>query len=265
MRCECRSDVRGHKLVVQVRGNGEFMTGEVKQGRQLAELARAVSRVGQLGARVSKLVEEGVNHGVDGRIALCGGILEQAGNEVNCVGVGLAENLVEGMGLDLRKLVLHIVGVHGSNLFTSWCSQHFNDLHQLIDSRLAREERLAKHQFSHDATGRPNIDLGGIICCTKNQLGGTVVSRADVRHIGLVLDQYLCTTEITELEDATVRVEEEVLRLDVSVANALRVDVGESPEELVNVQLDLKDRHRCLHLVEESGRTVDSLGNKLLN
>lgn len=49
------------------------------------------------------------------------------------------------------------------------------------------------------------------------------------------------------------------------MADALGVDVRQSPEQLVDVQLDLEDRHGRLHLVEESGGTVDSLGNELLD
>jgi hypothetical protein len=46
------------------------------------------------------------------------------------------------------------------------------------------------------------------------------------------------------------------------VADALRVDVRERSEELVDVQLDFKNRHDGLHLVEVAGRTVDGFRNK---
>ena len=36
------------------------------------------------------------------------------------------------------------------------------------------------------------------------------------------------------------------------MADSLRMDVCERPEELVNVKLDLKNRHGRLHLVEVS-------------
>lgn len=42
------------------------------------------------------------------------------------------------------------------------------------------------------------------------------------------------------------------MRLDVTMADALRVDVGERSEELVGIQLDLEDGHRRLQLAEVS-------------
>jgi hypothetical protein len=41
------------------------------------------------------------------------------------------------------------------------------------------------------------------------------------------------------------------------------VDVGEGAEELVDVELDFKDRHDCLQLVEVARGTVDGFGNEL--
>jgi hypothetical protein len=47
------------------------------------------------------------------------------------------------------------------------------------------------------------------------------------------------------------------------MADALRVDVGERAEQLVDVELDLEDGHDRLHLVEVARGAVDSLGHKL--
>lgn len=49
------------------------------------------------------------------------------------------------------------------------------------------------------------------------------------------------------------------------MADALRVYVGESSEELVCVQLDLEDGHGGLHLVEVARGAVDGLGDVLLD
>ena len=43
------------------------------------------------------------------------------------------------------------------------------------------------------------------------------------------------------------------------MADALRVYVCEGTEELVDVELDFKNWHGCLHLVEISGCSVDGL------
>lgn len=47
--------------------------------------------------------------------------------------------------------MLHVVGVHGPDLITRGCSENFDDLDQLVDARLAGEERLPKHEFGHHA------------------------------------------------------------------------------------------------------------------
>lgn len=125
------------------------------------------------------------------------------------------------------------------------------------DSRLGKRKRLATQV----------VELTNLCCVVgraEDELRRSVVSRADVRDIGLILHQNLGATEIAQLEYAGGRVEKQVLRLDVAVAYALRMNVGQRSEKLVDVQLDLEDRHGRLHLVEESRGSVDSLGNKLL-
>lgn len=119
------------------------------------------------------------------------------------------------------------------------------------------------------AQGRMEVgmhtNLGCVVGGAKDELGGSVVAGADVGDVGLVLHQDLGAAKVAKLEDTGVGIEKQVLRLDVAVADALRVDVGQSAEELVNVQLDLEDWHCRLHLVEETGRSVDRLRHKLLN
>ncbi len=63
--------------------------------------------------------------------------------------------------------------------------------------------------------------LGCVICCTEDQLGCPVVARADVGHIGLVLYQYLGAAKVAQLQHAGAGVEQKVLRLDVTMADAL--------------------------------------------
>lgn len=65
--------------------------------------------------------------------------------------------LAERVRLDLWELVLHVVGVHGADLIAGGCSQHLDDLYQLVNARLAWEKRLSEHQLCHDATCRPDI------------------------------------------------------------------------------------------------------------
>lgn len=175
--------------------------------------------------------------------------------------------LVERVRLDLGELMLHVVGVHGANLFPRWCSQNLDDFHQLIDSGLAGEERLPQHELRHNASGGPDIywgvslglpggmehphtDFGGVIGRAENQFGRPIVAGADVRYIRLILDQDFSGPKVTEFEDSGGRVQQQVLGFDISVADPLGVDVGQGPEELIDIELDLYHGHGGLHLVE---------------
>ena len=66
-------------------------------------------------------------------------------------------DFVEGVRLDLRKLVLHIIGIHCPNLLSGWGTEHFNDFHKLINARLPGEQWLSKHKLCHYATRRPYV------------------------------------------------------------------------------------------------------------
>ena len=49
------------------------------------------------------------------------------------------------MRLDLWKLVLHIIRIHGLDLLSRRSAEHFDDFDELVDPAFAREEGLAEH------------------------------------------------------------------------------------------------------------------------
>jgi hypothetical protein len=68
-----------------------------------------------------------------------------------------AAHLVEGVGFNLWELVLHVVGIHGPNLVAGRRAEDLDDLDELVDARLAGEQRLAEHELGHDAAGGPHV------------------------------------------------------------------------------------------------------------
>jgi len=62
-------------------------------------------------------------------------------------------NLDEWVGLNLRKLVFHVVGIHRLDLLPCGRSQNLDNFHQLVDATLSREQGLAEHQLGHDTPG----------------------------------------------------------------------------------------------------------------
>lgn len=173
------------------------------------------------------------------------------------------EHLDERMRPNLRELVLHIVGVHRLDLVARRGTQYLDDLDELINARLAREEWLAEHELCHDTSSRPHVNVGGVVCRTKDEFGCAVVSRANVRDVWLVLHQDLGRAKVAELEDSGVGVEKEVLGLDVAVTDADRVDVCQGSQELVHVQLDLEHWDNLLELGVVPKGAVDGFGDKL--
>lgn len=73
----------------------------------------------------------------------------------------------------------------------------------------------------------PLTNVGSVIRCAEDEFRGAVVSRTNVRHVGLSLDQDLGRTEITQFEHTCRWVQQQVLRLDVAVTDADRMNVGE--------------------------------------
>lgn len=95
-------------------------------------------------------------------------------------------------------------------------------------------------------------NLGGVVGSTEDEFRSAVIARADVRDVGLICDQDFGATKITELEYASIRIKQKILRFDISMTDALRVDIRKGAEELVDVYLDLENGHGSLHLVKEA-------------
>ena len=71
------------------------------------------------------------------------------------------------------------------------------------------------------------------------------------------------TAKVTQFENPTVRIKQEVLWLDVTVADAIGVNVGQGPEELVHVQLDEGDGDGLLLLTVLPCHLVNGLWDVL--
>jgi hypothetical protein len=68
-------------------------------------------------------------------------------------------------------------------------------------------------------------DACGIVSRTKDELRRSIVPRADVADVGFTRDEDLCAAKVAELEDTGRGVEEEILGLDIAMADANRMDV----------------------------------------
>ena len=147
------------------------------------------------------------------------------------------------------------------NLIFSWRAEYLDNFDKLVDSGLAWEKWLANEKLRNDAANRPDINSWCVVSSSKNEFRCPIVTRADVRNVYFALDKALCRTEIANLKSMALRVYKQVLRLDVAVTVAERVDVRERTETLIGVQFDEENGHRLLHLVVVLEDAVDRLRN----
>ena len=67
------------------------------------------------------------------------------------VGLSGAEYFPPLVCFDCGELELRVVRVHGVNLISTWCAQHFDDFYKLVDTRISGKQRLSEEELSDDA------------------------------------------------------------------------------------------------------------------
>ena len=139
---------------------------------------------------------------------------------------------------DIRKLPGIVVRIHPPHLLVRRRPQHLDDLDHLSHVVLAREQRGARQKLGHDARHAPDVHRHRVVRRAEDQLRRAVVARADVADVGLVGGQALRAAEVADLDHVCLGIDEHVLRFDVAVADAARVDVGEAFKHLVGIQLE---------------------------
>lgn len=130
-------------------------------------------------------------------------------------------------------------GCHTWPVCLGRCSEHAENLEDLVNLRVAREERLASSHLCEDASDRPHVDTRTVLASTEQDLGRPVPESDNFVSIGTERDTECAgETKITNLEVA-VAVDEEVLWLEIAVEDSVRVAVFDTLEELECELLDL--------------------------
>lgn len=80
------------------------------------------------------------------------------------------------------------------------------------------------------------------------------MSLSDVRSV---------PSKITKLQNSGDGVQKQVLRLDVTMADAQGMNIGQASEQLVHVELDLEHRHSLLDLGVVARGTIHGFGDVL--
>mmetsp|Transcript_58256 Transcript_58256/g.102476 ORF Transcript_58256/g.102476 Transcript_58256/m.102476 type:complete len:215 (-) Transcript_58256:540-1184(-) len=201
---------------------------------------------------------------LDALESLVGHVSEELADEVDGLRRrGGLEDAAPGVCTNLRELELLVVGVHGLELLLGRRAEDLDDLHQLVDTAAAGEDGRADQQLGEHAALRPHIDHRAVVRGPEDQLRRAVEAGADVRHIGLAFHKRLGGTEVAELEDLSDGVNQQVVRLDVSVADAHAVDVRQRAGQLVHIQLHAENRNTLFPPVEVLRNRVNRFGNEL--
>jgi hypothetical protein len=111
-------------------------------------------------------------------------------------------------------------------------------LQELTSFGLSREQRPESNELSEDTSDGPDVNLVGVIRTGQDKLRGSVVPTDDVRGVLPTLSKNFGATEVTDLDDALFSFEN-VLGLQVSMADLVAMYIGHSFEDLTHVVSDL--------------------------
>ena len=150
-------------------------------------------------------------------------------------------------------------------MLLGWCTENFDYLDELVDTRLTWENRLAQHELSDYAADRPDIDTGGVIRIAKDKLRRTIVAGTDVTYVWLTRNELFGTTEVAQFEDVASVVAEDVLRLNIPMAYTFRMDVGDRAHQLVRIKFDDQVGNHCLALEVLLHHTISGIRNVVHN
>ncbi len=125
------------------------------------------------------------------------------------------------------------------------CALDLEDLENLIDFRIAREERSPLRHLSHDAPYGPYIYRCRVLLLSEEDLRSAVPQRHNLVSVRLHWEsESPCQAEICQFDDA-IFVDEKILRLQVSVHNTVSVTESGRLQDLVGEALDLVRRKRA--------------------
>ncbi len=174
------------------------------------------------------VVEVGAEGGV--------GVAHPLGERGLEVGVaGHAGPDVLGRGAEEAAGELELAWVHGA------CSDTDNlpeDLEDLVNLGVAREQGLAGAHLGKDAADRPHVDAGGVLAAAEQNLRGAVPEGDDLVGVGAQGDaERAGQAEVGELEVA-LAVDQQVLGLEIAVQDAMAVAVAHARAQLAHELLD---------------------------
>eukprot|EP00618_Florenciella_parvula_P002231 CAMPEP_0119499670 /NCGR_PEP_ID=MMETSP1344-20130328/22058_1 /TAXON_ID=236787 /ORGANISM="Florenciella parvula, Strain CCMP2471" /LENGTH=289 /DNA_ID=CAMNT_0007535685 /DNA_START=389 /DNA_END=1256 /DNA_ORIENTATION=+ len=197
------------------------------------------------------VVKERVVHRRPGRDARLRVVEQRALQDVEARGVKTRANRGDRQARPLRERRVPVLQRGAARpRVLSRCAEQTEDLVDLINLAVTREHRPLAHHLDKDRAHSPHIDRRRVGGRAEEDLGRTVPEghhlvseRADRRA------ERARQPEVGELEGA-IRLDEEVLRLEVTVHDTTGVAEREAAEDLVRERLGLLEADVALDRVE---------------
>jgi len=145
-----------------------------------------------------------------------------------------------------------LLGTRGTNTAKSilrWSSEVVQDLVELINVVPALENWFSEKQLGEDTSNGPNVNGGRVVGETQHDLGGSVPPGGNVfGHETLIRTTLGAGTSTRSIPsrkakvadfELTVRINQEVTRLEVTMNNVSGVNVLETAKGLINKRLEM--------------------------
>lgn len=136
----------------------------------------------------------------------------------------------------LRKIVNNISTLRTS---TEAKDRLPENMKQLLELRVTREQSLPSNHLSENATNGPHVDSSGVMSGTKKHLGSPIPESNNL--VGIAFERNgegASEAKIGDLENPLVLIKEKILRLQVAMKDTVAVAVGDAFAKLVQEALN---------------------------
>ena len=121
-----------------------------------------------------------------------------------------------------------------------WRSEDLENLEDLIDLRIAHEQRPTLYHLRENAASRPEIDSETVGLLPEQNLRAPVPERHDLVSVGLNgKAEGSGKTEVRKFDVLSLGVDEQILGLEVPMEDPVLVQVDERLQNLIQEQLRL--------------------------
>ena len=195
----------------------------------------------QHGLLLADLSEPGVLQGLAGRDAVVRVVDKKLLDQVDDLGARLRNQLGDALALYTAHAELGEVHVRGVSLelieqgLVGRAQNVMNFVH-LVEFVVPGEEREQRDDLEHDAADAPQIHLVAIVAVGEEALGRAVPPCRDVLRVRLLRIDTAAGAKVGEFN--LVLHQKNVLRLDVTMEDAVAVHVVDRLHELVHVVFD---------------------------